>query len=733
MKLPGLLFMALATLSAQAADDLARWQQHARNVTLTRDTWGIPHIHGRTDADAVFGFLYAQAEDDFPRIELNYLNSLGRLSEVEGESALYSDLRMRLFIDEADLRAHYAASPAWLRALMDAWADGLNYYLHTHPAVKPRLLTRFEPWMALSFTEGSIGGDIESIALKPLEEFYGGRRGVVHHAPRTPPFAGEPGGSNGFAIGPKNSMSGHALLLINPHTTFYFRPEVHVASDEGLNAYGAVTWGQFFVYQGFNDRVGWMHTSGGGDTIDEYAETVVRSGDRIAYRYGDGERPFRVTSLELPFKQGAGLARRPFTLYHSHHGPVIREENGRWISIRLMQNPIQALSQSWLRTKARNYAEFRRTMDLRTNSSNNTVYADADGTIAYFHGNFLPVREPRFDWRRPVDGSDPATEWKGLHPVAETITLFNPPVGWIQNTNNWPFAAAGPDSPRRADYPYYAWGAPRYDAENPRGVNAVRVLTGRRDFTLDRLITAAYDPYLAAFEQLLPPLFRAYDEAPAAPSLKARLAEPIATLRAWDRRSSTASVATAVAHFWGQDLLDRSTDAARAKYMTVYDYIVTETPAQEKLAALERAVTKLERDFGTWRTPWGEINRFQRLSGNVKGEFDDAKPSLPIGFASGMWGSLAAFGATHQSGTKRIYGTRGNSFVAVVEFGPRVRAKSLLAGGVSGDPASPHFNDQAERYARAEFKDVLFYPEDIARHARRTYRPGEQQRPGPSR
>ena len=479
------------------------------------------------------------------------------------------------------------------------------------------------------------------------------------------------------------------------------------------------------MYQGFNDRVGWMHTSGGGDTIDEYAETVVRTGDRIAYRHGDGERPFRVTTLELPFKQASGVARRPFTVYHSHHGPVIREEDGRWIAIRLMQNPIQALTQSWLRTKARNYAEFRRTMDLRTNSSNNTVYADADGHIAYFHGNFMPIREPRFDWRKPVDGSDPATEWKGLHPVAETITLFNPPVGWIQNTNNWPFSAAGPDSPRRADFPYYTWGAPRYDAENPRGLNAVRVLSGRRDFTLDRLISAAYDPYLAAFEQLLPPLFRAYDEAAGKNALKTQLAGPIATLRAWDRRSSIGSVATSLAHFWGQDLLDRSTAAARARAMTVYDYVATVTPAQAQLEALERAVTKLERDFGTWQTAWGEINRFQRLSGNVKGEFDDAKPSLPIGFASGTWGSLAAFGATQQGKTKRIYGTRGNSFVAVVEFGPRVKAKSLLAGGVSGAPASPHFNDQAERYARGEFKDVLFYREDIARQAKRTYRPGE--------
>ncbi len=717
--------MALTALSAHAADDLARWQQHARHVTITRDTWGIPHIHGKTDADAVFGFLYAQAEDDFPRIELNYLNALGRLAEVEGEAELFRDLRMRLFVSEADLRAWYASSPAWLRALMDAWADGLNYFLHTHPQVKPRLLTRFEPWMALSFTEGSIGGDIESIALKPLEEFYGRGSGLVRHSPATTPFPAEPGGSNGFAIAPARTANGHALLLINPHTTFYFRPEVHVASDEGLNAYGAVTWGQFFVYQGFNDRCGWMHTSGGGDAIDEYAEAVVRADGRLAYRYAGAERPFRLAPVELSYRRGDALARRTFTTYHSHHGPVIREEDGRWIAIRLMQEPVQALSQSWLRTKARTYAEFRRVMDLRTNSSNNTVYADADGRIAYFHGNFIPRRDPRFDWSRPVDGSDPATEWQGLLPVAETITLLDPPSGWIQNTNNWPFAAAGPASPRSEDYPRYAWAAPRFDTENPRGLNAVRVLAGAADFTLDSLIAAAYDPYLAAFAQLLPPLLRAYDALPPGDTRRARLAGPVETLRAWDYRTSVASVATSLASAWGHDLQGRAADAARRRGVTLYDFIEHETTPTEKLAALDRAVAKLEADFGTWRTPWGEINRFQRLSGGVKGEFDDAKPSLPVGFASATWGSLAAYGATQQTGTKRIYGTRGNSFVAVVEFGPRVKAKSILAGGVSGDPASPHFNDQAERYARGEFKDVLFYPEDIARHARRTYRPGE--------
>src|SRR5215208_2365774 len=266
-------------------DEFARWERQAEAVTVTRDDWGIAHVHGKTDADAVFGMIYAQAEDDFNRIETNYLNSMGRLAEAEGEKAIWQDLRMKLFIDPDSLRAMYTRSPAGLKPLMNGWADGLNYYLATHPAVKPRVITRFEPWMALSFTEGSIGGDIESIALDQLQAFYGDttgrpapvRAGVPSH---------EPSRSNGFAIAPANTENHRALLLINPHTSFFFRSELQMTSDQGLNAYGAATWGQFFIYQGFNDRLGWMHSSTGADAIDEYAETVVRKGGRLYYRYG---------------------------------------------------------------------------------------------------------------------------------------------------------------------------------------------------------------------------------------------------------------------------------------------------------------------------------------------------------------------------------------------------------------------------------------------------------------
>ena len=708
-----------APRAAAAEGDLARWRRQAQNVRITRDDWGIAHVHGRTDADAVFGMVYAQAEDDFNRVETNFINSMGRLAEAEGEAAVYQDLRMKLFIDPDSLRAQYAGSPAWLQSLMNAWADGLNYYLATHPAVTPRVIRRFEPWMALSFSEGSIGGDIERISLAQLEAFYG-RHTSLAEAPDT--RFREPTGSNGFAIAPANTAGGHALLLINPHTSFFFRSEQQVASDEGLNAYGAATWGQFFIYQGFNERAGWMHTSSGVDVVDEFLETVTERGGRRFYRYGAEERPVTVDTITVPYRTAGGMASRKFTVFRTHHGPVVREANGKWVSVALMNRPVQALSQSFLRTKARDYASFQRIAEeMKANSSNNTIFADADGNIAYSHPHFIPRRDDRFDYTRPVDGSDPATDWKGLHTLGEAPHLLNPPTGWLFNTNNWPYSAAGPYSPRRENYPRYMDVA----GENPRGIHALRVLQNKKDFTLESLIGAAYDPYLPAFAQLIPTLVDAYDRTPASSPLRARVAQPVAALRGWDYRWGAESVPTSLAVFWGEELWGRVAGDARQAGMTVYDYMATRATAQQKLEALAAAAARLEQDFGTWRTPWGQINRFQRITGDIVQPFTDAGPSIPVPFTSSQWGSLASFGARRYPGTKRYYGTSGNSFVAVVEFGDRVRARAVTAGGESGDPRSRHFNDQAERYAAGNLREVYFYPAQLRGHTEREYRPGE--------
>jgi len=723
------LVLATAVLTAaprQAPNpELTRLEREARNVTITRDTWGIAHVRGRTDADAVFGLMYAQAEDDFNRVETNFINAMGRLAEAEGESEIYRDLRMKLFINPDTLKALYATSPEWLKALMNSWADGLNFYLAKHPDVTPRVIRHFEPWMALSFSEGSIGGDIERVNLNQLEAFYG------NHAPRADDRSrdadgdgpNEPTGSNGAAIAPSNTVRHHALLLINPHTSFFFRSEAQVTSDEGLNAYGASTWGQFFVYQGFNERAGWMHTSSGVDAIDEYLETIVKNGDKFAYKYGTEERPVTVSTISVPYKTASGLATKEFTVYRTHHGPIIREQNGKWVAIRLMNDPVKALTQSYTRTKARDYKAFKQSMELHTNSSNNTIYADADGNIAYFHGNFIPRRNPRFDWTKPVDGSDTATEWHGVLSVDETPNLLNPASGWLYNSNNWPWSAAGPSSPKRSSFPAYVETGRE---ESWRGYHALRVLSNKKDFTIEGLRAAAYDSYLPAFEKLIPSLLSAYDGLPATDPLKAKVADQIKLLRAWDYRWSATSAPTSLAVFWGEEFTRRLGPEARRAGISADDYILNKATPEERVQALAAASDTLAANFGSWKTPWGDINRFQRLTGDIVQPFNDAGPSIPVGFTSSRWGSLASFGARAYKGTKKWYGTSGNSFVAVVEFGDSVRAVAVTAGGESGHPASPHFNDEAERYATGNLRQVYFYPSQLKSHAEKTYVPGAE-------
>ncbi|HET6630957.1 MAG TPA: penicillin acylase family protein [Woeseiaceae bacterium] len=720
---------AAAQTAGQHSPEYARLQREAQNVTITRDDWGIPHIHGKTDADAVFGMIYAQCEDDFERVEMNYLTALGWTAQAQGKSALWADLRYRLFIDPAVLKQDYAKSPVWLQKLMNAWADGMNWYLASHPEVQPKVITHYEPWMALSFTEGSIGGDIERVDLAELAKFYGAdAAATLALAGTEPPTWHEPTGSNGIAIAPRLTAGGNALLLINPHVTFNFRTESHMSSDEGLDAYGASTWGQFFIYQGFNRHIGWMHTSTGVDAVDEFAETVVKKDGKLFYRYGKDLRPVTTREITVEYREDDGsMGSRTFTAYFTHHGPIVRSENGKWIAQALMNRPIPALEQSWLRTKATDYASYKKVAELRANSSNNTLFASDKGEIAFLVPQFIPKRDDRFDYLNPVDGSDPATDWQGMTPLDEMPNVVNPPNGWVFNTNNWPWSAAGTHSPKRADFPQYmdSFG------ENARGIHAIRMLTGATDFTKASLITDAFDPYLPAFARLVPIVVEDYDALPANDAVKAKLAGPVAVLRRWNYRWGSASIPTSVAVFWGDTLWNEVRDAAEAsgidahaRNMRVLDYIADKATAKQRLTALAEAVDRLQQDFGHWGTPWGEINRYQRLDDSPAPRFDDSKPSIAVPFTSSRWGSLASSSGHRWPGTKKYYGNSGNSFVAVVEFGPKVSARAIHVGGQSGHADSPHFTDQKERYVTGNLRTVYFWPEQLKGHTERVYHPG---------
>jgi acyl-homoserine-lactone acylase len=707
--------------------EIARWEQEAKSITIIRDNFGIPHIYGKTDADAAFGLLYAQCEDDFPRVEMNYIEKLGRLSEVNGEKDLYNDLMIRLVIDSSDAIKDYNNAPLWLKKLCNAYADGINYFLYKNPQVKPALLKRFQPWYPMLWTDGSIGAiSTAGVGVRELENFYSGENKPLVMNESVEQKEEKVTGSNGFAFAPKITASHNAILYINPHVTFYFRPEVHVVSDEGLNAYGAVTWGQFFVYQGFNEHCGWMHTSSYADVSDAYIEKITSKNNQLFYQYNGEEKLVLHKKITLRYSDNDSIKTKTFDALFTGHGPVMAKRNGEFISVKSHNRDIKGLIQSWERTKAKSFADYKKVMDLLANTSNNTVYADAEGNIAYWHGNFIPKRNPKYDWSQPVDGTTSATEWKGLHPVNESIHIYNPLNGWIENCNSTPFTAAGNFSPKKTDYPAYM--AP--DGQNFRAINAIKILPEEKSYTIDKVIAKGYDTYLAAFEVLVPALLKSFDKISKEDSLYSQLIEPINVLKKWDYRCGENSVATTLAVNWGERILRRiySTEIARGEendQVTKTKKFAATASADELLQPFLSTIKYLENTFGRWKIQWGEINRFQRISGAIDNHFNDDSASIPVGFASSTWGMIPSYSSSIFSGTKKRYGVNGNSFICAVEFGKKIKAKSLLAGGESGHPGSKHFFDEGYMYSKGIFKEVLFYKEDVLKHAERKYHPGE--------
>jgi len=725
-----LLIVLPCILQAQSLkpDEIQRLEAQAKQVEIIRDKWGIAHVYGKTDALAVFGMMYAQCEDDFKRIERNYIEKLGRLAEVEGESQLYNDLQIRLLIDSTKAMQDYQQAAPWFKKILNAYADGINYYLYKNPGVKPALLQDFKAWYPYLWTDGSIGAiNTGGLNMAELKKFYS-KDNSPEIQTALAPLPDQDSGSNGFAFAPKLSKSGKAMLYINPHTTYYFRPEIHMRSDEGLNTYGAVTWGQFFIYQGFNEYCGWMHTSSNVDIADLYAENIIKKGDQLFYQYNQQLFPVGQKKIIIKYLDKGQIKTKEFLTYFTHHGPIMAKRDGKWISLKHQNQDPQSLLQSWVRTKSKNFEDYKKAMDMTANSSNNTVYADKFGNIAYWHGNFVPKRSPLLNWSKVQDGTTSSTEWQGLHPVSETVHLYNPSNGWLQNCNSTPFTVAGANSPKAADYPAYM--AP--DGENYRGINAVRLLSRDRKYNLDDVIALGYDPYLPIFAELIPPLVSAYQELAQNNPLKARLAEPINLLGKWDYNNATNSVAATLAQEWAFRLgrkIQRIYIAQGEKDQVENTRHFAKTASgSELLQPLDDCLKDLEERFGSWKISWGEMNRYQRLSGDISEKYDDNKPSYPIGYGSGLWGQLASV-KSNLFGTKKRYAYSGNSFVCAVEFGDKIKAKSLLAGGNAGNPKSKHFNDQAKRFVEGRFKEVFFYPSDILKNAEKRYHPGEKTSP----
>jgi len=727
MKLLALLLFVPFVLTAQTftPTEIARYQAQATQVTIVRDNWGVPHVYGKTDANAVFGLLYAQCEESFKKVEENNLEMLGRLSEMYGESRVYDDLEMRLIYDTAAAINDYNNSPLWLHKLLDAAADGVNFYLYKHPRVKPAVLTHFKPWYALLRTNGSISATQNGGArVSDMRALYPVKNAAVAFVDRNiAVYDMDPTGSNGFAVGPSKTASKNAILYINPHVTFYFRSESQMVSDDGLHAYGAATWGTFFIFQGFNEYCGWMHTSGATDVADLFIETVIEKKGKLYTKYDEKLMPVAVKPVTIRYKKGSGFGEHTFTTYYTHHGPVMGSRNGKWLALRQNNRSMDALVQSWNRTKAKGFTEFKANMNLRANTSDNTVFADNKGNIAYWHGNFVAKRSSKYNYSLPVNGSTSASDWKGVYDLDKIVHVYNPATGFIQNCNGTPFTVSGKSSPKRADYPLYM--AP--DGENFRQLNAAPLLAKANNLTIDKMINEiGYSHRLTFFDLVIPVLLKDYAAMPSSLALATTLAKPIQLLKVWDRNSFEGSVATAIAIEFGYRFLQKqpaANDPYEASHaVELMKKALAKTTSTERMNLLNETLLDIEKRFGTWQTNWGSINRYQRPA---DGTFNDAQPSLPVGLAAATFGSLPSFASRRPQGLDKRYGVSGNSFIASVEFGEKVKAKSVITGGQTFDPASPHYANQAQRYIDGNFKDVLFYKQDVMKHVEREYHPGE--------
>ncbi len=681
----------------------------AQDVTIYRDTYGVPHVFGRTDASTMFGFAYAQAEDNFWRVEQNFIYSLGRRAEVVGESGLNEDRRNRALEIPRLAKEEYERLDPQMRAICDGFAAGFNYYLTKHPEVHPRLLTKIEPWYTLAFIRYNYyqNGFSRDQNLWTTE----------FQTAEIPRELKDNTGSNGWVVGPSNSESGHALLFINPHLPFFGSGQVyegHVHSDEGWNFTGYTRFGFPFPYVGHNDNGGWVSTDNAADLEDVYLETFDDPKRPLAYKYGTGYRIATERVEEILVKTATSMETRRLKMLKTHHGPVVAAKDGKLITLRMAKFE----SDGWLRqwydmTKANSLAALKRAIAPLNMLFGNIMYADRQGNTFYIYNGAVPRRDPRFDWTKPVDGSDPATEWKGYHSMSELPQLTNPKTGWMQNCNTTPFLLTSEGNPDPKDFPKYMV----QEGDNRRGEISREILMSQPKFTFDEWQAAAFDTRVMATATRLPELLAALKQPQKVSASEngndaKRLAEASEVLERWNRRSTVDSVATTLFSLWHSRISN--------------DRSPSPPDVQKSRAAFEEVLDRLQQDFGTWRVAWGEYNRLQRLDESKNEKFSDDRPSLPVPGINGNDGAVFTFYATDEKGQKRTYGAAGASYISVVEFGPKVRALSVHTFGASGDPKSKHFTDQAVLYSQGRFKPAWFTLSEIKANLEASYHPGQE-------
>jgi penicillin amidase len=698
-----LVLVSSADAAASYGQSFPSGERIARSVTIYRDSYGVPHVYGASDAGVVFGFVYAQAEDNFWQLEENYIQALGRAAEVYGERALPTDvLNRKLEIGRLSREEYQRASPR-TRQLCEAAAAALNYFLARNPQVRPRLLDRFEPWNLLALGRYLV----YQVFIFPMTGLTADGLRAAAGAPKAEDLMG----SNAWALGPAKTAGRDAFLLINPHVPF-FGPtqfyEGHLHSDEGLNFSGAAPIGVPLPLIGHNQRLGWSYTVNTPDIADIYIEKFDDPARPLAYLYGSGRREAVEWVTTVKVKTADTIQTREIRLRKTHHGPILTTRDGVGLALKLSKIEEGGLLDQWYEmARARSLPEFKKAMSRLALPMFNVVYADRDGNIFYLYNGAVPRRSTKFDWTKPVDGSAPETEWQGYHPLEELPQLTNPKTGFVQNCNTTPFLTTTEGNPDRSGYPPYM----AMDPDNPRGTISRKLLSREEKFTFEEWSRAVFDTRAGFAEVEIPQLVDEWNRLKQVDAARAaKVAAAVDQLKSWDQVNTTQSDTATLFILWYHHPA----------------HLEGEKPGDPwvRIRALEGVLEQLNSKYGTWRVPWGEINRLQRVPASGDVAFSDERESLPI--AGARAGLIFDFYSVPVSGQRRLYGVAGNSFVSIVSFGPTIEARSVLVFGQSSDPASPHYFDQARLYAERKFKPAWFTLREIKVHASQIYHPGER-------